>query len=195
MSNWPDKFPDPEEIERLKREQHASWPASDDMPVATKPGKRQRPPKEKVLPTWGIPASTGKEKGKRGDGWGGKKTAAPEYPPVDKVALEQAAEDAAWAARQQKEIAKANKQQARDARAAARDARKAREWQDAAEREIAAANRGSWERRGGATYYDETTAEGRSGCGRGPRGGCILLPTWLVVLILILLLAGMWASG
>jgi hypothetical protein len=193
MSNWPDEFPDPEEIKRIKREQQASWPAPGDMPKAAKPGKGQRPPKEKLRPTWGVPASTGKGEGKPGDGRRGRKTAAPEYAPVDnKAALKRAAEDAAWAARQQKEIAKANKQQARDARAAARDARKAREWQASAEREIESANRG---RRGGVVYAVEPEAGG----GRRPGCGCLgtfaWLPAWVALLALLLLLADIWINS
>ena len=176
MTNWPDEFPDPDEIKRLKREQQASWPAPGDMPKAAKPGKGQRPPKEKLLPTWGVPASTGK--GKPGDGRHGKKTAAP----VDKAALKRAAEDAAWAAQQQKEIA----------RAAAVAARRARKWQASAEREIESANRG---RRGGVVYAVEPEAGG----GRRPGCGCLgtfaWLPAWVALLALLLLLADIWINS
>ena len=185
MSDWPDEFLDPDEIKRLKQAQAS--PAPSDMPKAAKQGK---PPKERVLPTWGVPMSG---KGKPSKNW----TAAPEYQPVDKAALRRQREDAEWAAAQQKEIARAGKRRARDAKAAVGNARKATRWQEAADREIAQANRGNGGPRGGASYFAEATAGGAPGGGCAPRGGCILavLPTWLVLVILILLLAGIWASG
>ena len=190
---WPDEYPAPDKAKAVEQ----ALPDAADAPQGKKgkPVKEPRPVKEKARPTWGIPASasTGKERVKPGGGWRGETTPTPEYAPVDKAALKRSVDDAKWAAQQQRDIAKSAKQQARSAQTAAKAARKANEWQAAADREIAQANRGGGYP-GGVAATEREPGGGRRGC------GCLTAFTWipgwvLILLLVLLLLLDIWQSG
>lgn len=173
-SDWPSEWPDPDKI---KKGEKSAWDAPDDWPKGKK-GKgserEQRLPKEKVPATWGR-AFFDEYEGR------GKKHKGGRGGPVDKQALKQQRDDAKWAAKQQRAIAKANEREARDAR-------KAAVWQERADREIARANQGN--RQGGAAVSGDK-AELGDGC------GCIFASVsgWIVLLLLALLLLDILING
>lgn len=184
-NDWPDNWPDPDKI---KRDEKATRPAPDDW-LKGKKGKGrerreqdQRPPKEKVPPTWGRNFFAEYEgKGKKHKGGHGDRPT-----PVDRQALKQQLDDAEWAADQQQAIAKANQRQASAAR-------KANEWQAAADREIAQVNRRYWQ----SDEQENTGSDATDRQGGGCRLGCsfVSLPGWIILLIILYLLADIWMNG
>lgn len=179
-SDWPSEWPDPDKI---KKGEKSAWDAPDDWPKGKKGkgGEReQRLPKEKVPATWGR-AFFDEYEGR------GKKHKGGRGGPVDKQALKQQRDDAKWAAKQQRAIAKANERRANDAG-------KAAAWQAAADREIAKVNQG-YQKGGAAESYDKPergdTGESGDGC------GCIFasLPGWFILLLLALLALDILING
>ncbi len=175
--DWPSEWPDPDKI---KKGEKSAWDAPDDWPKGKKGkgGEReQRLPKEKVPATWGR-AFFDEYEGR------GKKHKGGRGGPVDKQALKQQRDDAKWAAKQQRAIAKANEREARDTR-------KAAVWQERADREIARANANQKYQQASAAMSD-AYGQSKQGDGRASGDGCGCIFTsvsgWFVLFLLALLL-------
>lgn len=178
-SDWPSEWPDPDKI---KKGEKSAWDAPDDWPKGKK-GKAasgsNNCQKRKCRRRGAGPSLMSTKAGVRST-----KAAAAAAAPVDKQALKQQRNDAKWAAKQQRAIAKANEREARDAR-------KAAVWQERADREIARANANQKYQQASAAMSD---AYGQSkqgdGCASGDGCGCIFTSVsgWFVLFLLALLL-------
>lgn len=188
-SDWPSDWPDPDKIKRGEKGEKPAWETDPgDWPKGKKGrggkgGEReQRPSKEKVPPTWGRDFFD--EYGGKGEKHKGGPGGQPA--PVDKQALKQECDDAKWAAKQQRQIVKANERRANDAR-------KAAAWQERADREIANVNANqNYQPQGGAS-----ASYGKAKRGDGGGCGCIFasVPLWFILLLLTLLALDIWISG